>query len=165
MIVNVTNEIILRPLRADEDELWREVFYDSVRVHYEPLNLAEEQLRGLLEMQYHAQNLDYRTNYPNASNYVIEYKGVNAGRVILSTEHGDLHIIDMAVLTEFRGCGIATNIFGWFFDMSRKKDLAIRFYVEKSNPAFSLYERVGFKVVEDVTSHYRMEWKAAAKSN
>lgn len=159
-IVNLTNEIVLRPLGADEDEFWREIFYDSVRSHFEPLNLADDQLNSLLDMQYRAQNLDYRTNYPNASNYVIEYKGVHAGRVIMSTEHGDLRIIDLTVFTRFRGRGIGTRIFEWFFDMSREKDMPIRFHVEKTNPAVALYLRAGFKVVEDVTSHYQMEWYA-----
>ncbi len=159
----ITDEIILRPRRADEENFWREVFCDAVRTHFEALNLPENELNNLLEFQFQAQNLDYEKNYPQASNDVILYKNEPAGRLIISTEDNDLHLIDIAVLSEFRGRGIGTKILQWLFEQSRRTKLPIRFYVEKINPAFRLYERLGFKTVADVTSHFQMEWRDSAK--
>lgn len=156
----ITDEIVLRPVKTDEENFWREVFYDSVREHFATLNLPEDDLKNLLEFQFQAQNADYQTNYPQASNNVILFKEIRVGRVILSTEHNDLHLIDIAVLTEFRNQGIGTKILEWLFAHSRETNLPIRFYVEKINPAFRLYERLGFKIVADVTTHFQMEWKA-----
>jgi ribosomal protein S18 acetylase RimI-like enzyme len=155
----ITDEIFLRPVRNDEEDFWREVFCDSVSDHFSSLEMTENDLDNLLEMQFQAQNLDYRTNYPNASNDVILFNETKAGRVIHSTEHGDLHLIDLAVLSEFRNLGIGTKILKWLFGKSLRTRLPIRFYVEKMNPAFRLYEKLGFKVVTDVTSHFQMEWR------
>lgn len=155
----ITDEITLRPRHANEENFWREVFYDAVREHFASLNLPENELKNLLEFQFQAQTIDYGKNYPQASNDVIMYKNVPAGRVIISTEHGDLHLIDIAVLSEFRNRGIGTKILQWLFEKSRQTKLPIRFYVEKINPAFRLYERLGFKIVADVTSHFQMEWR------
>ncbi len=155
----ITDEIILRPRRADEENFWCEVFYDAVRKHFESLNLPENELNNLLEFQFQAQNLDYEKNYPQASNDIILYKNESAGRVILSNEHNDLHLIDIAILSKFRSRGIGTKILEWLFGQSRQTKLPIRFYVEKINPAFRLYERLGFKTVADVTTHFQMEWR------
>jgi ribosomal protein S18 acetylase RimI-like enzyme len=158
----ITDKIFLRPCRDDEENFWREVFYDAVREHFASLNLAENELKNLLEFQFQAQTLDYGNNYPQASNDVILYENVPAGRVILSTEHGDLHLLDIAVLSKFRNQGIGTEILQWLFEQSRQTKLPIRFYVEKINPAFWLYEKLGFKIVADVTSHFQMEWRDSA---
>lgn len=156
----ITDEIFLRPVKRGDENFWREVFYDSVQEHFETLKLPENDLKNLLEFQFQAQNADYQTNYPQASNNVILFKENRVGRVILSTEHNDLHLIDIAVLSKFRNQGIGTRILEWLFEQSRGINLPIRFYVEKINPAFRLYERLGFKIVADVTTHFQMEWKA-----
>jgi ribosomal protein S18 acetylase RimI-like enzyme len=158
MMKKITNEIILRPRRADEETFWREVFYDSVREHFATLNLPENKLNNLLEFQFQAQNFDYEKNYPKGSNDIVLFKNVSAGRIILSTEDNDLHLIDIAILSKFRNQRIGTKILKWLFEQSRQTKLPIRFYVEKINPAFRLYERSGFRVVADVTSHFQMEW-------
>lgn len=155
----ISEEIVLRPRRPEEENFWRAVFYDSVREHFASLDLPENDLKNLLEFQFQAQNIDYERNYPHASNNVILFKNVPAGRVIFSTEHGDWHLIDIVILSEFRNLGIGTKILEWLFGQSRQSDLPIRFYVEKINPAFQLYERLGFKVVADITTHFQMEWK------
>lgn len=156
----INDDISLRPVRADEGNFWREVFYDSRREHFLTLGLNENDLNNLLEFQFQAQELDYKKNYPRASNDVVLFGDAPVGRVILSTEHNDLHLIDIAVLTEFRGRGFGTQILEWLFEESRRINLPIRFYVEKINPAFRLYERLGFKVVADINSHFQMEWRA-----
>lgn len=159
-MTKITDEIYLRAFEKDEEDFWKEAFYDSVRSHFLSLNLPESELNNLLEFQYQAQKLDYEKNYPLISNNVILYNGERIGRLLYSTEHGDLHFIELAILTEFRSQGIGTKIIHWFFDKSRETNLPIRFYVEKINPAKRLYERLGFKVVADVNTHFQMEWKA-----
>lgn len=161
----ITDEIYLRPLQPDEENYWREVFYDSVMHLYSKLGMPEQQLNNFLETQFQAQNKDYRENYPKASNDVILFNDVPAGRVIYTTEHNDLNIMDMTVSSRFRNHGIGTKILQWFFGQSRESGLPIRFYVEKFNPAQKLYERLGFKVKADVHSHFELEWRASDQKN
>ncbi|MCW5958520.1 MAG: GNAT family N-acetyltransferase [Pyrinomonadaceae bacterium] len=161
----ISPEIKLRPRRKDDESFWREVFYDSVRRHFEALNLAENELENILDFQFQAQSIDYEKNYPQASNFVILYQNKSAGRMIHSTEQGDLHLIDLSILSDFRNQGIGTKILEWLFEQSRRTKLPIRFYVEKMNPAFRLYERLGFKKAADVTTHFQMEWRDDEKVN
>lgn len=157
----ITDEIVLRPLEPNEETFWREVFYDSVGKRFSALGLAGEQLNELLAFQFKAQTKDYQTNYKKASNDVILFNGERAGRVIISDEHSDLHLIDISVLSQFRNRGIGTEILQWLFEKSRQTGLPVRFYVEKLNPAFKLYERLGFKIAGDVGTHFEMEWRAS----
>lgn len=157
----ITDEISLRPLQPDEENYWREVFFDSVGGRFSALGMSGEQLNSLLEFQFQAQNTDYRTNYKKASNDVILFNDERAGRLIYSTEHSDLHIVDLAILSAFRNRGISTKILQWFFKQSRQSGLPVRLYVEKLNPAFKLYERLGFKIAADVNSHFQLEWRAS----
>ncbi len=155
----INEKIVLRPVKKDEEDFWKEVFCDSVRGHFSTAGLSADQLNELLEMQYQAQKADYERNYPQAENDVILYDGNLAGRVILSTEHNDLHLIDIAVLSDFRNRGIGTAILENLFEKSRRTKLPIRFYVEKNNPAFRLYERLGFETIADVQTHFQMQWR------
>lgn len=157
----ITDEIFLRPLETDEENYWREVFYDSVRHHFAALGMPDEMLNNLLEFQFQAQTADYRKNYPQAANDVILFNGERAGRVILSTENQDLHLIDIIVASAFRNRGIGTEILQWLFAQSRESGLPIIFSVEKLNPAFRLYERLGFKITADRNTHFQMEWRAS----
>jgi Acetyltransferases len=155
----INEKIFLRPVELpQEEDFWRKVFFDSVEWHFAPLALPENQMKTLLETQYQAQMLDYGENYPQAENSVIMFEGERAGRVIASTEHNDIHLIDLAVLSRFRNRGIGTAVLKYFFEESRRLNLPIRFYVEKGNRAFRLYERLGFRIVADVTSHFQMQW-------
>lgn len=160
----ITDEIYLRTLQPDEENYWREVFFDSVRSHFTVLKLPDEQLNLLLEQQFQAQNSAYRANHPQASNEIILFRDVPAGRVIYTTEHQRLSIVDMSVSSKFRGRGIGTKILEWFIEQSRSSGLPIRFYVEKSNPAQKLYERLGFEVKADIVSHFEMEWRVSEQS-
>jgi ribosomal protein S18 acetylase RimI-like enzyme len=160
----ISKEIVLSPHDADHEDIWRTVFYDAVQSHFETLRLPKAELNDLLEFQFQAQSLDYAKNYPLASNYVILSNSEPAGRLIISTEHNDLHLIDIAILTDFRNRGIGTKILEWLFEQSRQTKLPIRFYVEKINPAMRLYERLGFRVVADVTSHFQMQWSDPGKA-
>lgn len=158
-MIKINEDIFLRAFVAEDESFWREVFFDSIREHFALLNLPKNELDALLESQFQAQTTDYRANYPKASNDVILYKNAAAGRVILSRESGDLHLVDIVVLSEFRNLGIGTAILGWLFAESRRSKLPIRFYVEKNNRAVNLYQKLGFKPLADLTSHLQMEWR------
>lgn len=157
----VNENIYLRTVTPEEENAWRDIFYDSVRSHFAVLNLPEKDLNVLLEHQYKAQTTDYKKNYLQASNDLILYKGEVAGRLIISLEDNDLHLIDIVVLSKYRNQKIGTEVLKYLFAESRRLKLPIRFYVEKSNPAFNLYKRLGFKVIKDLEVHFQMTWNAS----
>jgi ribosomal protein S18 acetylase RimI-like enzyme len=61
----------------------------------------------------------------------------------------ELRIIDLALLPEFRGRGVATSLLGSLIREAAGLGLPLRIHVERFNPALRLYERLGFRLVAD----------------
>ena len=130
-----------------------------MRENFTPLGLRESDLNSLMEAQFQAQTSDYRRNYPLAVNSFILYENIPAGRLIVSTEDGDIHVLDIIITSEYRNRGIGGKIFENFFEQSRRTNMPVRIYVEKINRAINFYEKLGFQKIEDVVSHFKMEWR------
>ena len=117
---------------------------------------AEEQKLAFLTQQFEAQDKDYRANYKDADFLVIQVDERDAGRLYVQRSADELLIIDIALLPAERGKGIGTKILG---DLLREADETRRkvtIHVEHFNPALRLYERLGFRKVEEVGIHFRM---------
>jgi ribosomal protein S18 acetylase RimI-like enzyme len=159
-MMEITDRIGLRDHTPEDEELWKLTFFDSVRSNFAMLNLPDADLDRLLSIQYNAQRAGYAVNYPDAANQIIVLDGVDAGRVIWTTELGDLTLIDIAILSEHRGKGIGGAVLNWFLEKGRVAGLPVRLSVAKGNRAIRLYERLGFLTAKDLGSHFQMEWSA-----
>lgn len=157
-MVTITDDIKLVDRTADDEAFWQTVFEHWAQDYFAGLEMPAEQKSGLIAMQYAAQSNDYAAHYPNAELQIVVYRGEKVGRLLWSAEEGDLHLIDIGLLREFRNNGIGTAVLKYLLGIARESNLPVRFYVEKLNPAIRLYERMGFRVVEDLTGHLRLAW-------
>lgn len=82
--------------------------------------------------------------------------GANAGRLYVHRSHGLLHIIDIALLPKMRGRGIGTRILNDLLTEAGAAGSSVRIYVENFNPARRLYERLGFRAIEERGLHLLM---------
>jgi len=70
----------------------------------------------------------------------------------------EMRIMDIALLPEFRGRGIGRTLMEELLAEAKAAGLPVGLHVEATNAAKRLYERLGFRVVEDVGVYERMEW-------
>jgi ribosomal protein S18 acetylase RimI-like enzyme len=117
-----------------------------------------------VEQQFTAQATDYGRNWPDATYEVIEVDGRPAGRLYLDRSESELHILDIALLPEFRGRGAGTRLLRDLVDEADATDVPLVIYVERQNPARRLYARLGFREVEDGPVYIRMERPPPAAS-
>lgn len=113
--------------------------------------------RAFLEQQFTAQETDYRRTRPDATFEVIVADGEPAGRLYLHRTSAELHVLDIALLPPFRNRGHGSRLLG---DLAAEADAAsvpLTVYVEKRSPARQLYERLGFRAVEDGPVYLLME--------
>lgn len=123
-------------------------------------NWSDAQKEQFCRMQFQAQTADYRANFSAACHSIIERDGTPVGRLIVDRAEREISIIDIALLPEARGGGIGTYLLGKLMDEAAAAGKPLSIYVEKFNRALRLYQRLGFRPVEDKGVYLLMEWKA-----
>ncbi len=114
----------------------------------------EEAKSAFLINQFTAQHAFYQQNYPNAEYLIILIEGEAAGRLYIDRRPDDIHIIDITILPPFRDSGYGAYILNTLMDEATAAGKTVSIYVEKSNRAMKLYERLGFSVTDDSNSVY-----------
>jgi ribosomal protein S18 acetylase RimI-like enzyme len=146
-------------MRWPEDEPFLQAVYAGTR----ELELAQvpwpvEQKAAFCRMQFHAQHTDYQRNYPHAAYDVVERAGEPIGRLYVDRRPKSVHILDIALLPAHRGAGVGTKLLHQLQEEARAASLPLRIHVEKFNPALRLYQRLGFRTLEDHGVYLLMEW-------
>ena len=136
--------------------------YASTRLEeLAPVHWSQAQKLQFLRAQFEAQDCHYRTHYADTKRRVIRRDGKRAGRLYLQYRDDELRIVDIALLPEYRGRGIGTELLTRVLNEARASGKAVRIHVEKNNPAYRLYRRAGFGKIEDKGVYDLLEWRAA----
>jgi ribosomal protein S18 acetylase RimI-like enzyme len=98
----------------------------------------------------------FRKNYVPANIQIIEYDDKDIGMLSVEERAGDVFLSTIEIRPEYQSKGIGTAIIKKIVADSAKKTKPVTLQVLKVNPAKGLYERLGFEVVEETKTHYRM---------
>ncbi|MDQ1713083.1 MAG: hypothetical protein QOE45_2533 [Frankiaceae bacterium] len=159
-----TARVALRPALPDDREFLLGV-YESTRVEEVALTpWPEEQRRAFLRQQAEAQDADYRRNYGAAAFHVVERDGERIGRLYRGEGLGELRLIDIALLPDWRGQGIGSALIDDVLAEGDRRGMTVVLHVEHWNPARRLYDRRGFVVVAEDGVYARMERAPATVS-
>lgn len=119
---------------------------------------TEDEKRAFLVDQFSAQRKHYRAYFPDAAYDVLERDGAPIGRLYVDERQTRIHILDIALMPDRRGSGVGTAIIGALQDYARARGKGTDIFVERINPAKSLYDRMGFKVVREEEIYLEMDW-------
>lgn len=151
----------LRPDTPADRALLRRVYASTREIEMGLVDWPDAQKQAFLDMQFEAQDRHYRGAYPEAAFLVVEHEGVPAGRLVVDRGGDAIHIVDLALLPTHRGQGLGGALLQELIDEGRATRRPVRIYVERSNRARSLYDRLGFVVIGEGDVHHLMEWRAA----
>ena len=149
----------LRPATPEDEQFLRAVYAATRADELALVQWSDAQKRAFTDMQFAAQDADYRQNYPDAQYSIIEVQGVPVGRLYVDRCSKEIRIIDIALLPEHRRAGIGTKLLRELQDEACEAGKTLTIHVEKFNPALSLYHRLGFQQVEDKGVYLFLEWK------
>lgn len=121
---------------------------------------TDAQKIAFLEGQFALQRQHYLTYFPATDFAVLEKAGVPLGRLYVDRQETMLNVVDISLLPEFRGHGTGTALMQAVCAEARAAGLKVVIYVEKYNPAQTLYRRLGFREVADEGIYWFMEWRA-----
>jgi ribosomal protein S18 acetylase RimI-like enzyme len=155
--MDMDQTITLRPIGADDMELLYRVYASTREDELAQVQWGEGQKAAFLRMQFDAQHRYYQENYSTARFQVILLNGEPAGRLYVDRRSAEIRIVDIALLPEYRNRGIGSTLLRAILDEGERADLPVTIHVESFNPALRLYERLGFRMVEDKGVYYFME--------
>lgn len=160
-LVDVGNKNKLRLSTEDDVSFMRQI-YASTRIdELAQVDWNQQQVDDFIDMQFRAQSMHYKEHFPNTEYSVLTHDGESVGRLLLDSSDHFLHIIDIALLPEYRNKSIGSYWLGKLTDAAKEQKRAIRIHVERFNPALSLYQRIGFNILEEGEVYHLMEFPAS----
>jgi ribosomal protein S18 acetylase RimI-like enzyme len=149
--------ISLRAVTPDDMEFLYRVYSSTRQEELAPLQWTEAQLTAFLTMQFNAQHTYYQAEFPDANYQIVLWEGQPAGRLYLHRQERVLHIIDIALLPEFRNRGIGSRLLNDIIQQGNAENVPVSIYVEAFNPAQRLYQRLGFRKSKEEGLYFYME--------
>ena len=154
----------LRPVCIDDEAFLLQVYASTRAEEMAVVPWSDEQKQAFLQMQFNAQAQSYRQQFPGAEYQVILHDGVAAGRFIVDRTDKHIQLIDISLLSAHRNFGIGTSLIRDLKTEAQETGRPLRLDVENFNPAFRLYERLGFEKIDEAGFYWRMEWRPAEKA-
>lgn len=125
----------------------------------------DEQKLAFCRAQYGAQKEEYEARFPASEHDVVEADGRIIGRVWVARTAEEIRLLDIALLPEARRHGLGAAIVGALIEEARASNKRLRHMVFILNAdARRFYERLGFRVFEEIAGYLHMEWSPEAGS-
>jgi ribosomal protein S18 acetylase RimI-like enzyme len=151
--------LTLRPAENDDDAFLFSL-YSVVRLaEVAAWGWSEAQQEAFLRMQFNGQQAGYKRAYPGAAHSIILRDGEPIGRLFVARKDGGLRLVDISILPEHRSAGSGAALIRGLQEEAEREGIPLRLQVMKNNPALRLYERLGFKVIEDAGAYFQMEYR------
>jgi GNAT superfamily N-acetyltransferase len=141
-------ELALRPATEADGRLLFEIYAATRQEELALTAWDEVEKTAFLAAQFAAQSEAY-SHYPGATFSVVLVDGAEAGRLYAARWPGEIRIMDIALLPEFRGKGIGGRLLEDLIAESRSSGIPLTIHVERNNRARYLYFRLGFTLAED----------------
>lgn len=87
---------------------------------------------------------------------IIVLEGQDIGVISIQRRPDGIFMSKIYILPPFQGRGIGTQLIRSVLDDAFEQGLPVTLRVLKVNPARKLYERLGFKIIEEAESRYDM---------
>lgn len=156
--------ITLRPVQPEDASFLFEVYASTRASEMAQVPWSDEQRHAFVSSQFAAQCDFYDQKYPQADHSVILSKGRPIGRLYVARLDDQLRIVDLTLLPEARNAGIGTSLLKELLDESRRSEKPVRIYVESFNPSLRLFERLGFRQLDEQGVHLLLQWSPTSQS-
>jgi ribosomal protein S18 acetylase RimI-like enzyme len=156
-MTDASRRITLRPAGGEDEALLCRIFAANREGPFNAAGLPEPEIARLLLMQREAQLRQYRSLFPDATVDVILVDGTPVGYLHVDRGEERYTLVDVAFLPATTGQGIGTHVVGAFLREASAAGKSVSAHVEKDNPAWRLWQRLGFRVVDDDGVYLKIE--------
>ncbi len=152
-------DVSLRPVCAEDADFLRAVYAATRMEELALTDWSDAQKAAFCRQQFEAQDSHYRAHYPTAEYSVIERGGIGIGRLYVDRWEKEIRIMDIALLPEARGANIGTKLLTELQAQAATEGKSLTIHVENFNLARRLYERLGFREIENKGVYVLMAWR------
>ena len=156
------DSIRFRPVTENDTPFLSRLYASTREDELRLVEWSDEQKQAFLQMQFIAQKAHYDKYYCDAEFMVIEKDDTPIGRLYVDRAPEDIRIIDIALMPEQRRSGIGTMLLEEILAEGAATSRPVTIHVERYNPALRLYERLGFRHVDDNGIYFLMKWEPPA---
>jgi RimJ/RimL family protein N-acetyltransferase len=162
-VASARTGVTFRPITPADMEFMRELYASTREEELAPVPWPEEAKRHFLAEQFALQHRHYQTYHAQADFLLILRGTEPIGRIYVDRANAEIGLIDIALTRAHRGHGIGTALLAELVDEGRRAARVIELYVEPNNPARRLYERFGFRLVQNRGVYDFMRWTPATE--
>jgi GNAT superfamily N-acetyltransferase len=151
--------VTFRPVTDADHPFLRDLYAGVRAAELAPVAWPEAAKRDFLDQQFALQHQHYLKNYVGADLLMIETEAAPIGRVYVYRTPAEIRLMDIALIPQRRGQGIGSALLGELMDEARVTACELTLHVEPDNPAQRLYQRLGFRLIEQRGVYDFLGWK------
>lgn len=157
--------IALRLRQADDRAFLRALFETTPAAQLLAASFDAGAAAPLIDSQFDFQCRHFDAHYREGGQRIIAAAHDKPiGRIELwrsdADSRRDLRIVDITLLPEWCGRGVGSALLSAVQRAAADDARSVSLHVDKMNPAYRLYARLGFRAVADAGASWRMEWRA-----
>ncbi|MFN0314578.1 MAG: N-acetyltransferase family protein [Burkholderiales bacterium] len=156
--MNFSDRISLRAVRLEDDAFLFELYVQGAGAKFRALGLPADQLEGLLRMQYRAQQGQYRARFQDGRFALVLADGIPVGQWYTAYRPDEIIVVDVSLLPNIRA-GMGRYLVKSLITEAQLMHVSIRAHVEKSNRAWNLWRRLGFRIEGEDDVYFAIEWR------
>ncbi len=147
----------LRTVTPADREILFQIYASTREDELAVVPFNDQEKNAFLRMQFAARERSYAERFPAKDHCVVERNGVPLGYLWVDRRESELHLVDVALLPEYRGDGIGTELMTQLIAEARERKVPLRLNVLAQGSARRFYERLGFTPVGAPSVYQLME--------
>jgi GNAT superfamily N-acetyltransferase len=150
----------LKTVSPADEEFLLSIYASTREAELAQVEWQPGQREAFLKWQFEMQRQQYEARFPDAEYKVIEVDHQPVGRFWVGENDHEIRLLDIALLPDFQNRGVGTLLLQGLIERARLAGKPLRHMVFMLNSdAHRFYERLGFKIIEDLGAYRHMEWR------
>ncbi len=152
--------VTLRPETDADAGFLFALFRSHILTELAGLPVDDPTRERLAEMQFQAQTMTYRTNFPDARFDIVERQGIPIGRIVIDPGGETGCIVDFALMPDSRGQGLGSAVMIAALGLLAPLGRPVRSKVLiRNEPSLRMCLRAGFVRIEEMPPFLQLEWR------
>ena len=147
----------LRPALPNDEPFLYQLLYENLYENLAAWAWEPSMRKPLLDMQIRGQRSTYAAVYPHADHGIIMLENEAIGRLLVDRGPEIHTLVDITIRKQNRSAGIGTVLIRSLCMEAEIARKPLRLQVRTDNRAKNLYQRLGFRLIEDLTITWVME--------